>query len=315
MNDHNETTSDKKEGRNSIYLVPLDGSPMAESALPAVEFLALHTGAKVILLHIIEENPPVSIHGEHHLTTAAEAEEYFKRIVSHLRELQITTDVHVHTAAEGNVARSIIEHAGEINPDLVIMCTHGSGGFKGFLFGSIAQQVLQRGRWPILLMPPVISGDKPLFKLRRILVPLDDIHHHQPAFELTLTIARAVKAEVHLALVIPNLTNLAGERGLTGKLLPRTTRAVLDLAAENAEDFLTDMVNKYKNEDFIIRAESLRGDTVPEVLELAERIEADLISITSHGRTGVNAFLSGSVGPRIVGRSKCAILIVRAGTE
>ena len=55
-------------------LVPLDGSPLAEAALPAAAYLAQKLGASVTLLHVIEQDAPQEIHGERHLTDPDEAQ-------------------------------------------------------------------------------------------------------------------------------------------------------------------------------------------------------------------------------------------------
>ena len=123
-------------------LIPLDGSRLAEAVLPAVERLSVRFQAAVTLLHVLEQQAPTTIHGERHLTDSAEAETYLGVVADRLRAAGIVVTTHVHDAREGDVAHSIVEHAKEINADLVLICTHGSSGLRGVLFGSIAQQVL-----------------------------------------------------------------------------------------------------------------------------------------------------------------------------
>ncbi|MEZ4620068.1 MAG: universal stress protein [Caldilineaceae bacterium] len=62
-------------------LVPLDGSRLAEAALPVAMGLAAQLRTRVTLLHIIEQNAPASVHGEPHLTTAAAAHTYLTAAV------------------------------------------------------------------------------------------------------------------------------------------------------------------------------------------------------------------------------------------
>ena len=61
---------------------------------------------------------------------------------------------HVHGGEVDDVARSIVDHVAELGPDLIVMCTHGRGGLRGFMFGRIAQQVVGLDRTPVLLIPP-----------------------------------------------------------------------------------------------------------------------------------------------------------------
>jgi len=124
---------------NLRFLVPLDGSHLAESVLPVVQQVAGRFHAQVTLLHIVEEHPPTVIHGEPHLTGVAQAQAYLEEIATRLRSTGILVEIHVHQEKEDNVARSIVQHSQEMNVDLVIMCTHGHGGLRDLLFGSKAQ--------------------------------------------------------------------------------------------------------------------------------------------------------------------------------
>jgi nucleotide-binding universal stress UspA family protein len=297
---------------NLRFLVPLDGSRLAESVLPVVQQVASRFHAQVTLLHIVEKHPPTVIHGEPHLTSVAQAQAYLEEIATRLRSSAIPVEIHVHRDKEDDVARSIVQHAQEMNADLVIMCTHGHGGLRELLFGSNAQQALQQGTQSILLLFPREDGSVYPFNLQRILVPLDGTAAHEPALPVAITIARTFGAELHLVLVIPTLATLSGEQAVSGLLLPTTMRAVLDLAQQGAADYLEQAVARCRAEGVVAQAEVLRGDIVPIVLGLAERLNADLIVLASHGRTGLDALLTGSVASRIAGRRIRPLLLVRA---
>src|SRR6266566_4725576 len=279
-----------KENKPS-FLVPLDGSHLAESVLPTVEHLASRFRAKVILLHVMEQHAPVTIHGERHLTGVAEAQTYLEEIATRLRFSAISVKTHVREDREDNVARSIVEHVQKSKTDLVIMCSHGRGGLRDFLFGSIA----------------------PTFDLRRILVPLDGAVAHEPALPVAKTLAHAFSAEVQLVVIIPTLATLSGSQAVSGLLLPTTMKAVLDLAEQGASDYLEQAVVQCRAQGIPAQAKVLRGDAVAEVLHLAERLNVDLIVMASHGRVGLDAMLTGSVAPRITGRISRPLWLVRAG--
>jgi nucleotide-binding universal stress UspA family protein len=301
-----------KSKKGPIFLVPLDGSRLAESVLPVVEQVASRFHAHVSLLHIMEEHPPTVIHGEPHLQGVAKAQTYLEEVARRLRAAALTVDIHVHQDKEDNVARSIVAHAQEMNADLIIMCTHGHGGLREFLFGSNAQQALKLGTQSILLLFPREDGSVSPFKLQRILVPLDGTAPHESALTGAIPLARAFGAELHLVLVIPTLATLSGEQAVTGLLLPTTTRALLDLSEQGAADYLEQAVARCRAEGVVAQAQVLRGNTVPAVLGLAERLDVDLIVLASHGRTGLDALLTRSVAPQITGRRIRPLLLVRA---
>jgi nucleotide-binding universal stress UspA family protein len=263
-------------------------------------------------LHIVEQHAPSTIHGERHLTNIADAKRYLDEIADDLRAAGVTVEGHVHEYKEPDVAQSIFEHAQELSVDLVIMCTHGHSGLRGFLFGSIAQQTLQRGAQSILLIFPREDGSAPRFDLQHILVPLDGAVVHEPALPAAISLARAFNATVHLVLVIPTLETLSGNQALSGMLLPTTMRAVLDLSQQEAGEYLERAAAQCRAAGVDTTTEVLRGDTVPVVLGLAERLNVDLIVMASHGRVGLDARLAGSVAPRIAGRVSRPLLLVRA---
>src|SRR5690242_6002580 len=97
------------------FLVPLDGSPMAEAALPVAYGLAGPLGATVTLLYVMETSTPRTVHGERHLQTTEEAETYLAQVARRWEGAGVQTDWHVHPNAQGNVARSLVEHAEELS--------------------------------------------------------------------------------------------------------------------------------------------------------------------------------------------------------
>lgn len=296
------------------FLVPLDGSRLAESVLPTTERLAAACRANVTLLHIIEEKPPVSVHGEHHLTNKEEARTYLEEIATRLRVDGLTVETHVHENGNDDVAQGIFEHAQELQVDMVIMCTHGRGGVRDWLFGSIAQQALQRGTQSILLVFPKADGSAPDFEPRCILVPLDGTAAHEPALTVAQSLARMFSARLHLVFVVPTMATLTGEQAASGLLLPSTMRAVLELAEQGAQEYLEDRVRQCEREQVEATAEVLRGNAVPILLGEAQRHNTGLVVMASHGRSGLSAQLKRSVAPRIAGRTHCQLLLVRAAT-
>jgi len=89
--------------------------------------------------------------------------------------------------------------------------------------------------------------------------------------------------------------------------------AILDLAQQGALDYLDRAVVQCQEQGVPAQAEVLRGDAVPLVLGLAERLHVDLLVMSSHGRAGLDALLTGSVAPRVTGRVSRPLLLVRAG--
>ena len=219
-------------------LVPLDGSALAEAALPAAAATAKAFDARVTLFHVLEEWAPDTVHGHPHLTGEAEARAYLDAVAQRPAFRDRATEIHVHGIRTENVADSIMAHADELGADLVVLSTHGQGGLKGFLFGSIALRALGRGRTPILLVNPTPAGDAPPFACRKILVPLDGSETHEPALPVASRLARGWGAALHLVVVVPTAGTLSGHRAATGILMPLATRAMLEIAEQEAAAYV-----------------------------------------------------------------------------
>jgi nucleotide-binding universal stress UspA family protein len=291
-------------------LVPLDGSRLAEAALSPAAYLAQKLRASVTLIHIIERDAPEAIHGERHLTNPEEAYAYLDEVAQNKFPAEANVERHVHTEQSVDVARSIIDHVDEFAPDLIVMCTHGRGGLRDVLYGSIAQQVVAGDATPVLLVQPAGPDSEAPFACRRLLIPLDALPEHEEGLHVAAELAFACQAQVHLMLVVPTLSTLSGAQAAAGRLLPGSTTQVLELTRQDAEAYLLRHTNDLQAKGLSVEAEICRGDPVTNIIEVASKTEPDLIVLGTHGKTGMDAFWSGSVAPRVSSRSSLPLLLV-----
>ena len=285
-------------------LVPLDGSHLAEVALPAAVNLARKNHANVTLLHIIEPDAPETVHGERHLRTADEAVAYLDQVARQHFD-GVSTRCHVHTAQTKDVACGIAEHQLEFDPDTVVMSAHGRGGIHRLLFGNIAQQVVALGSIPVLLIQP---GDG--FTCRRVLLPHDGIPAHDPALIAGTALARLFGAEIRLVMVVPTRRTLSGHEAATGQLMPHTAHAVLETAEQDAATHLRCHVHELKADGLSVEAEVLRGDPATCIVQASHLFQADVIVLGTHGKSGAKAFWECSVAARVATKTKSALLFV-----
>jgi nucleotide-binding universal stress UspA family protein len=290
-------------------LVPLDGSQLAEAALPAAATLAGLLDASVTLIHVIEEHAPEQVHGERHLTVKEDAIRYLDEIAHKAFPPGIKVDYHVHPSGVKDVARSIVDHAGEFEPDLIIMCTHGRGGLRNILVGSIAQQVIGQGQTPVLLIHP--EEDQPIdFSCQQILVPMDAKPAHEQGLHVAVQLAKACSAKLVLMTVVPTLGTLTGENAATGRLMPSAMSALLDINQESAESYLQNRVIEFQGDAISTSTEVWRGDPASTIAEVAKKVKAGLIVLGTHGKAGSEAFWSGSVAPKLPGLTRVPMLFV-----
>lgn len=291
-------------------LVPLDGSPLAEAAIPVAVELSRKLNADVTLLHVIEKNAPQEIHGQRHLTQEDDARNYLDSLAAEKFQPGTNVRTHVHTDEVSRVAASIVQHSGEFAPDLIILSAHGEGGIRDFVMGSIPQQVIASGEVPVLLLQPQEGDSTPTGSFKQLLSALDGKADHDASLQVAAELAKAIDARLHLVRVVPTMSTLNVENAATGTLLPVTTRAILDLAEEEAVRYLEEKIASLKILGLTPTAEVRRGDPAQEVVKSAENQKADMIILGTHGKKGMDALWAGSVAPLIVARTRLPILLV-----
>lgn len=291
-------------------LVPLDGSRMAESALQPALYMAQALGATVTILHVMEHDPPEEIHGEPHLTSIEDAYAYLEALEAR-QPPGATVHLHAHPNPEHDVARSIVEHAAELGVDLIVLCTHGRGSLRRWLFGTIAQQVIAQGRTPVMVVHPT-AIDTPAYVCSRVLVPLDGDPEHEVALVVAAEVARDCGASLDLVVVIPTPGTLSLASSATAVLLPATTRAALDFSQAAAAAYLARLADGVAASGVASTTRVRRGDPIAMITLEAEESAAGLIVMATHPKSHMDAFWSGSVAPQVMERTHLPIILVPA---
>ena len=292
-------------------LIPLDGSRLAESVLPAAAFLATHLHASVVLIHVIEHGGPSEVHGERHLHTETEAVDYLRSIAATF-SAGVPVETHVHTEHIESVTKSIVQHVTEYSSDLILMCAHGRSGAKQFLFGAIAQQVLSLGAVSVILFRAPAATTQESFVLNNLLLPLDGQPTHEHSIPVARSLAKLAGAAIHLLRVVPTYGHLSGTWIPTSRLLPSTTTRMLDIAVQEAQEYLDGWKATLTDDHINVTTEVSRGDPSNVVAEIAEDRRSDLIVVGTHGKVGTDAFWSGSVAPKICRTCTTPVLLVPA---
>jgi nucleotide-binding universal stress UspA family protein len=137
-------------------LVPLDGSPLAETVLPVVSKLARPLGLEIALLRIVPTVIPQVVEGSRRVIMddserlSREATAYLEGVADRLCADGFRTLTSVRT---GVADREILAGARECGADLIAMTTHGRSGLGRLLFGSVAEAVMRHAEIPVLLVP------------------------------------------------------------------------------------------------------------------------------------------------------------------
>jgi nucleotide-binding universal stress UspA family protein len=291
-------------------LVPLDGSRLAEVVLPLAVRLADACGATISLLHVIEKGAPSRVHGERHLTTATEAGTYLTQVAQRLAGPERRIEYHTHEVPVGDVPKSIASHAEEDESNLIVLSTHGEGGLRDALWGSIAQQVLQRSARPVLLARAHAADQPSAFEPRTLMVPLDATAASEEALPAATALARCLEAQLRLVIVVATTETVSGEQIPTATFLPSTTRALLDVQEKQALSYLERLAQDIRSSGIPAIAEVRRGETVAQLATDAGEHGDGLVVVATHGRAGLQAIWTSSVAARLLKRTRAPILLV-----
>ena len=136
-------------------VVPLDGSPLAESMLRFVLDIAGPLDLEVVLLRVIRVLPRPLTEGvrasvlDNAEYSSTDALEYLAPLAAELKRRGIRVRTQVR---RGEPVEEIVDCAREVDADLIAMTTHGRSGLGRWLFGSVAEAVLREAEIPVFLM-------------------------------------------------------------------------------------------------------------------------------------------------------------------
>jgi len=285
-------------------LVPLDGSELAEAALPPARALAERFGAAIVLLHVLERDAPSEVHGEPHLGSADDAGGYLGRLAEQLRAGGMRVDVDVHERPVADVAGAIDQHAHAHDADLIAMCAHGRTNPIDRLLGSIAERILRGGSIPILLRTVRRPGSA-RFQLRNLLVPIDFGHDLGAALSAASTLAGAYGATVTL-LSVPEPAPPGASR-----LLPGATTLAREYDLEDVRRRLGELVAAVHGELSDVRA--LVDDRRPSaaILDAIESLPADLVVLVTDVHSGLSAWLDPPTAQRLLAHPDVTFLLIK----
>jgi nucleotide-binding universal stress UspA family protein len=302
-------------------LVPLDGSPLSERALPLARELACRTGATLHLVHVhIPPTAPMYTAGLPLLDTrlddqASEAErDYLESLAARLRA---DADIQVHTTLldshiADSVAELIAKHTLAYHVDLVVMTSHGRNGLARFWLGSVADELVRRLPVPVLLLRANerTPGERIARLPRRILIPLDGSANAQAVLPYALALGRATQAEYTLLRVI--------EPVMTARHLPPDP-AIRDLDDRLVDELRLDaqLALEQVAEELAVLGLVAHAKVVvaPQaalaILEEANQDGIDLIAMATHGRRGLARMVVGSVADKVLRGSLLPVLLYR----
>lgn len=317
------TTSEEPStdrGQLATVLCASDFSETAELALRHAVALAREHGAALELLHVVEPLPVVPY------PIPMEPPVGFDDPGASLREiaLQRARAISEALCADGLAAEArvemgppgptIVDVARKLEADAIVVGTRGMTGFRHLLLGSTAEYVARRARCPVLTVHP---GDRePDAPIERVVLPTDFSEHADAVvagFERLFPARLPARPRPTVVLVHADATPPYLE-AFQHELLERWHAP--DVRREALEERMEPLVQRLAVDGFEVERQVTDGGPVEGILRVAEREQADLIVMGTHGHSALVNVLLGRTAQRVVQHAHCPVLTVprRAAT-
>jgi nucleotide-binding universal stress UspA family protein len=272
-------------------VVPTDGS---EHALRASEHAKTVAGLFDATLHVLAVADIQRAAGPFDAGGVDEA--FVERLEGRAQEAIDTIVAHTGTVPtetairQGEPREAIREYASEVDADMIAMGTHGRTGLHRYIVGSVTEGVVRLADRPVLTAR---TGDRRSEHYDEILLPIDGSDAAAAAIDHGIAIATAAGARLHVVNIVdigalaarPSYTPTTGQFEQLRDDGERVTERVAQRGTEAGIDVTTTVTEGFPARD---------------LLGYAEDHEIDLITMGTHGRTGLDRYLVGSTTERVI---------------
>jgi nucleotide-binding universal stress UspA family protein len=205
-----------------------------------------------------------------------------------------------------STAPAILDYANENDIDLIVMGTHGRRGLGHLLLVSVAEEVVRVASCPVLTIREH-EEPTPIEAIEQILVPVDFSGHSKKALAYAKEMAATYNARLHLLHVIEDVKYPAFY--MSGRLSYFDIVPEVEAKSREAlKKFLEDAGMSEATADIHV----IEGHAAGDIVKFAASHSIDLVVIATHGLTGLDHFLLGSVTEKVVRRAPCPVFTVKA---
>ncbi len=283
----------------SRILCPVDRSDIAKRALRYAFRLARQHGARLRVLHVVE---PGIVVGDSEGASAglpadvlAAAEEDIGWLVASVVDTEVEMDTVVR---DGPVARTILREARDDGASLIVVGTHGRGGFERLALGSVTEKLLRKASCPVLVVPRGDGADMPL-AAQRVVCPTDFSAPAAAALDYARVMATATSAALSIVTVVEwPFGETTGEDAVAA--LRRS------LEAEAASKLQAAIVDGGPPTETTV----LYGKPWKEIVAFTRAQRAGLIVMGVAGRGAIDLAVLGSTTHHVVREAPCPVLVV-----
>lgn len=287
-------------------MVPLDGSPFSERALPLAVALAQRSGAELRLVHVV-----VPIANRAFIEVDGVAQESLDEIAHGITAVSGVPAMAVRRA--GQAVEELSAYAAKEGIDLIVMATHGSGGLQRAWLGSVTDGLIREARVPVVAFRPEeeatagVNGKA----IDHLLIPLDGTARSEAILTEALALG-GPKARYTLLRVVPY--------GEPTSLVARTIdveyrKELLDDLRTGATQYLDEIAARLRAEGREVGTEVLTDpQPAKAILAYAAKVGAELITLATRGRSGIARFALGSVADKVLRGADTPVMVLRSET-
>jgi nucleotide-binding universal stress UspA family protein len=272
-------------------VVPLDGSPYAERAVPFAARLA-GAGGKIVLTRaafepmVVTNASAARIAAARQEAAVADAEQHLAAIAEKTRTQGIEVTARVESRYPATV---VLETTDEFGADLIVMATHSRAAPLRAVLGSVAEEVLRAARVPVLLIPPSCEEPWPAASKLQVLAALDGSPIAEQVIAPAVALAQALNAEL---------------------ILLQVTEHEAGSERETADEYLERVAGPLRDGGKDVQVIQATGRTADRILEVAREKPAHVIAMATHGRTGMARLLMGSITTVVLTRANVPVLVL-----
>lgn len=204
---------------------------------------------------------------------------------------------------------AILNYASEADVDLIALGTHGRRGPSRILLGSVAEEVVRRADRPVL----TVRGDEDDQPTRspetidRILVPIDFSDYARQALRAAQEWAALYDATIDALHVVPEALHPAFYVGGVSSIYDMDPD-IEETVQNRLETFVADTGGSSVE----VRSHIKVGNAAPDIVEFVDDHQIDLVTMSTHGRTGLDRFLLGSVAEKIVRHVRSPVVTMKS---
>jgi len=284
-------------------LLPLDGSALAERAIPYAASIARRSGARVVLVEaVLAHTLPGIDPSDAQLDVTDRAQGSLRTAVTRLEAAGVEAEPHVYY---DDPVHAILDAASRERADLIVMSTHGRSGLGRMVYGSVTDQVLRRAVMPVLLVPSIVEHAWPADRPLSLLIPLDGSELAEEALQAADLLAETFETRLTLLYVVqPPGYPLYGD-GYA--YVPFDEEVELAGARQYLEDQVAGLRARGREAELKVAI----GQPAGLIPAIAREAEADIVVMATHGRGGLARLILGSVATSTVRQTTEPLFLVR----